>query len=168
MCQAKTQSDGRIDDLQSELDALQEELDDLQQYSRRTCLLFHGIKEEEEKNVEESVRKVIKDNVQAKLDEKNIGRCHRLGRKVGDKPRPVIVRFLSYRQRKLVFDKKRNMKGTRMGITENLTKKRYQRCVQEFGKGNCWTLDGRIFAKTDDEKKVFTMMSELDLFFAAE
>ena len=41
-------------------ETLEDELDDQQQYSRRTCLLIHGVKEEKEENVQTVVNTVRK------------------------------------------------------------------------------------------------------------
>ena len=152
--------------LKSEVDKLRDELDDQQQYSRRTCLLLHGVKEEQREDVETKVKEVLDSKLEIKLDEKDIARTHRLGKKKDDgKPRPIIIRFLSYRQRKKVFDKKRKLKGSKIVLTENLTKKLYallQSCKTKFGFDKVWSYDGRIYIVDDNEdKQVFTSMDQL-------
>ena len=153
-------------------------MDEQQQYSRRTCLLVHGIKEKEGtaketvEEVEEKVREVFENKVKVKLDVKDISRTHRLGKKRdAGKPRPIIVRFLSYRQRHQIFVAKKNLKGSRITVTENLTKKRYQllqECIKHFEKENVWSLDGRVYINTGEGKKVFTKMDELSEYLADE
>ena len=154
--------------LEASVKSLTDDLDDLQQYSRRTCLLIHGVAEEESENVEAKVFDVIKKEVKADLETKDVSRTHRLGKKRTDnKPRPIIVRFLSYRQRKQVFDKKKALKGKKIVITENLTKSRYtllQKCKDFFEKENVWTYDGRICCKHNEKKLVFTNIGEFEDF----
>ena len=154
--------------LEASVKSLTNELDDLQQYSRRTCLLIHGVAEEEAENVEAKVFDVINKEVKADLEIKDVSRTHRLGKKRTDnKPRPIIVRFLSYRQRKQVFDKKKALNGKKMVITENLTKSRYallQKCKDFFEKENVWTYDGRICCKYNERKLVFTNIGEFEEF----
>ena len=156
------------DSLMAKTENLEDELDDLQQYSRRTCLLIHGVKEEKEENVETVVNNVIKDEVKVKLDVKDVARTHRLGKKRSDdKPRPIIVRFLSYRQWAKVFSSKKNLKGKKTFISENLTKKRYsllQTCIEKFGNKNVWSYDGRIYALIDTKKECFTTEKDLSDF----
>ena len=156
------------DSLIEKTEHLEDELDDLQQYSRRTCLLIHGVKEEKEENVETVVNNVIKEEVKVKLDAKDVSRTHRLGRRRSDgKPRPIIVRFLSYRQRAKVFSSKKNLKGKKTFISENLTKKRYtllQTCVEKFGTKNVWSYDGRIYVAINDKKECFTKEKDLSQF----
>ena len=96
----------------------------------------------------------------------NIQRSHRLGPRkkptnqrnlrsiaTTTKPRPIIIRFASYRDRQKVFLAKSNLKGKKMMISENLTKRRYsilQAAITKYGKGKVWTIDGRITTKVND------------------
>ena len=160
------------DRLNREILNLQHETDDMQQYSRRTCLLIHGIKENKDENCENVVNDILENKQEAGLVPNDVARTHRLGKlKEGNRPRPIIVRFLSYRQRAKVFSLKKKLKGTRTMISENLTSKRYkllQRCYDEFDKRNVWTFDGRVNVKLGDgSKKVFTNDDELSYFLAA-
>ena len=87
------------------------------------------------------------------------------------KPRPIIIKFLSYRQRKKVFDAKRKLKGQKIMISEDLTKKRYkllQQCLNEFEKKNVWCYDGRIYCITNQGKQVFTTVDNLSDFLKGE
>ena len=169
----KVVTDSLVEDrdrLVSTVDALEHELDEQQQYSRRTCLLVHGVKELPKENTDDVVFDIFDKKMEAGLTKTDITRSHRLGRKrEGDaKPRPIIVRFLSYRQRKMVYDTKKKLKGQNIVVTENLTKKRYsllRKCFDSFEKNNVWVLDGRIYCKCgNDNIKVFTKDEELNDF----
>ena len=165
--------------LEEKVATLENEVDSLEQYSRRNCLLIHGIKEEEKENVEAKVMDVVNTKLEVKLEHRDFDRMHRLGKKTPNsktKPRPIIVKFSSYRERKKVFSVKKNLKNfktpeSNIVITENLTKKRYtllNRCRDEFGSRFAWSFDGRIFAITDDEntKTSFSNEVELDNFLS--
>ena len=54
---------------------------------------------------------------------KLITSAHRIGnpRDVGQKLRPIIVKFVRYNDRKTVFNRKKKLKGKNMSITESLT-----------------------------------------------
>ena len=104
---------------------LEGDLEDLRQYSRCTNLLIHGLEEEAQENTDHKVLEVLQDKLQLPLAINDIGRTHRLGQKREGKKRPIIARFISYRKRKIVFDVKKNPKGSRIVITENLTRDRY-------------------------------------------
>ena len=130
---------------------LEEELEDLNNYTRRTNLLFHGLEEEKDESTDDKILGILKDKLGLPLTINDIGRSHRLGRSVQGKKRPIIVRFATYRQRKMAFDAKRKLKGSKTVITENLTKCRYalfKLCQTKYGWDKVWTLDNRIYCLT--------------------
>ena len=137
-------------------------IDDLEQYSRRNCLIVHGIEEKQNENTDDIIVDLIQNKLKTDVKKEEIARTHRLGKRNqrGEgKPRPIITRFISYRQRKKVFDSKKQLKGLKLLVTENLTKKRYsllQKCFDRYGKKCVWSLDGRIFCKEGDDVLVFT------------
>ena len=161
--------------LQKHVRELEVQLEDQLQYSRRTCLLIHGIPETNENQREDTDKAVLdlfENTLQAGISKWDIGRSHRLGRRKRipkdagkHNPRPIIVRFVSYRQRKAVFDVKKNLKGKKITITESLTKQRYalfKKCIEAYGYNNVWTFDGRINCiKADDTKIVVTTDEDL-------
>ena len=156
------------DRLQKSIEEFEDKIDELEQYSRNSCLLIHGVEEKPKEDTEAIVMGIFDSKLQAGVKENDVTRTHRLGRKRieqdGKKSRPIIVKFLSYRQRNKVFSNKKKLKGHGIVITENLTRKRYsllQKCIDSHGKNNCWTLDGRIYCKTDDGIIVIT--KEVDL-----
>ena len=81
---------------------LEDEIEDQQQYSRRNCLLVHGIQEKPKEDVEGLVMDVLENKLQAGVTKNQISRVHRIGKKRTDqgKPRSIIMRFVSYRDRK--------------------------------------------------------------------
>ncbi|CAB4025447.1 Hypothetical predicted protein, partial [Paramuricea clavata] len=111
------------------------EIDNLEQYGRRNCLLFHGVKEQEgaatrsqTENTDAIVVSIMKEKLGLEISEADLDRSHRLGRKVPNvqsrpRPRPIIVKFLSYNIRSQVYRNKRILKGLGLGISESLTKK---------------------------------------------
>ena len=130
-------------------------IDDLEQYSRRNCLLLHGVKEDDEENTDEIVLRTVAEEIGIEINEQDIDRTHRLGkpnRKDG-KPRPIIVKFTRYAVRNKVYTYKRNLKGKRLLITESLTAYRMKLLIEaqeKFGVKNVWTSDGRILYKNNN------------------
>ena len=121
----KAVSDGLVKDrvkLQEKIVELEVELDDLNNYTRRTNLLIHGLEEENGENTDTKVLGVFNTQLGLTIPLKDVGRTHRLGRKVQGRKRPIIVRFATYRQRKAVFDSKSKLNGSATVFTENLTK----------------------------------------------
>ena len=118
-------------------DILEEVIDDQQQYSRRNCLLIHGIEENEGENVDELVQQTISNNLMIDdISISDIDRTHRIGNKKSfhgrvtrhNKPkvRAIIVKFISYRKRRKVFYAKKILKNSGIVITESLTAKRLE------------------------------------------
>ncbi len=135
------------------------EIDNLEQYG----LIFHGVKEQEGaairsqiENTDAIVVSIMKENLGLEITEADLDRSHRLGRKVPNvqsrlKPRPIIVKFLSHNIRSQVYRNKRKLKGTSLGISESLTKKRaelYSAVSKHPNVSSVWTND------LSDKKKV--------------
>uniref|UniRef100_A0A8D9AYW8 Uncharacterized protein n=1 Tax=Cacopsylla melanoneura TaxID=428564 RepID=A0A8D9AYW8_9HEMI len=141
-------------------------------YSRRNCLLLFGLKEDakNEEEVEKLVLQVFQSKLQLDIQMGDIDRAHRLGRvKDAGKPRPIIVKFVSYRARRLCFSNKSKLKGEQISIGESLTKKRLailNKARDTYGVVNCWTSDGKILVKEEVDgvprRHVFTTMEQLE------
>lgn len=109
-----------------------------------------------------------------KLDKYAISTSHRLGPPNKDKPRNIIVRFVRYRDKAVVYANKTNFKGFnansnnshRIFINEALTKMRsiiYASARQAVRTGSakgCWTTDGKIFIKRNDDKRLLIRTQE--------
>lgn len=135
------------------------QIDNLDNYSRRNCLVFHGVPEVANENVEQAVVNII-----STLKIPNwtpeisiIDRCHRLGKHntVSNNTRPIIVKFTTYNARKNIWNHKKILKGTKILLTESLSQKRlalFKEARTVFGVANVWSMDCRIFIKLHDGK----------------
>ena len=163
-----TAMEGKMSALDSNNKALSDEMDALEQYSRRNCLLFHGVPETDANDTTESVISLCKGKLDVDVSRDLIDRSHRLGqRHVGPsseyKPRPIIVKFRSYETRRSVFSAKRLLKGTKFVVTENLTRRRNDllKKVRSLDTVSCaWTTDGRIVCLLEDK---VTVLHERDV-----
>ena len=147
--------------LRVQVAALKDEMEIAEQYSRRNCLIFHGVPEEKGESTSQKVIQIINEKLDipsVDINIKDIDRSHRLGewkneritRQSQIRNRPIIVKFKGYDSRYGVFTNKKKLKNSNIMITENLTKKRYEllkKCIVKLGKGNVWTYDGRITTK---------------------
>ena len=151
------------DQLYADLGTAINQIDDLEQYTRKNNLEIHGIPEKTEENLVEKVIKLANAlNVTIRSDDIDI--CHRMltGRNVS-KPRPIIVRFKSYRTKKELYGVRKSLKNQRMSqifqgagivyINENLTRMRRQLFAKVWKRKkseqwhSAWTMDGKIFMK---------------------
>ena len=150
-----------VSSLKERIDLLEKRSDDSEQYSCRNCLLVHGIEEQEQENTDNIVLNVIKEDLDIKLSVKDLDRSHRIGKSnATSKRRPIIVKFISYNDRREIFNNKKQLKGTGVSITESLTAGRMQQLINardQYGFNNVWSIDGRIMYKdsTSTKPKLF-------------
>ena len=62
--------------LKERIDSLEKKSDDSEQYSRRNCLLVHGVEEQEQENTDNIVLSVIKEHLDIELLVKDLDRSH--------------------------------------------------------------------------------------------
>ena len=104
---------GKVDDITAETDRKEP-------YSRRNCLLIYGIPENKNENTDVLAMEVTKTDI--KNTGNDIGRTHRIGKPENNvKPRPVIIKFVRYNDRKKVFSSQKLLKVSGVSITESLT-----------------------------------------------
>ena len=101
-------------------------LDRQEQYSRRNCLLVHGLEEKNNEDTDQEIINIIKNDLAEEITIHDIDRTHRLGKRNLDNnvPRPIIVKFTRYNVRNRIFKTKKKLKGKAVSITESLTKRR--------------------------------------------
>lgn len=152
-----------IKDITSSLEYQAGQLNDLEQYGRRSMVRITGIPEEGVETAEETTRCIIKE-INAKitglnLTENDIDISHRLGKKDGNRSRPIIAKFVSRIKRNSVLRGKRYFKGSSIYINEDLTKFNQQALMNvkrslnnaDSGSGtSVWSRDGQIYYKTND------------------
>ena len=104
---------------------------------------------------------VIKEHLDIELSVKDFDRSHRIGKNNSkSKRRPIIVKFISYNDRRAIFNNKKRLKGTGISIAESLTAERMRQLKSardQFGFNNVWSIDGRIMYKdsTTTKPKLF-------------
>ena len=117
--------------LQNENRTLKDALDASEQYSRRNSLRIFGIPESAKPNesTDEIVMNLCK-SMGADVLIGEIDRSHRTGKPGGPQPRPILVKFVSYRARQKLYSLRRNLKTNtehaRVFINEDLTQRRAQ------------------------------------------
>ena len=115
-------SDLRVKEVKLQIEDIGNKLDDLENRSRRNNLCFEGIPESPNETWQESESK-IKHLISSHMPEVGtdfvIERAHRVGRPRSDsKPRKIVARFLSYKDREAVF-KAKKLHGTNMFVNED-------------------------------------------------
>ena len=140
---------GKVDDITVETDRQE-------QYSGRNYPLTHGIPENKNENTDDLAMGAIDTKMDIKITANDIDRTHRIGKlKSNGKPRPVIIKFVRYNDRKKVFSSKKFLKDSAVSITESLTAfrmKKLPNARETFGFRKVWTVDGRIFYSENDSQ----------------
>ena len=131
-------------------------LDRQEQYSRRNCLLVHGVEEKNNEDTDQEIINIVKNDLGEEITIHDIDRTHRLGKRKLDNnvPRPIIVKFTRYNVRNRIFKTKKKLEGKTVSITESLTKRK----VVELKKvremhvfKNVWSQGGKIlFSDVND------------------
>ena len=142
----------------------------MEQFTRKFNSVIHGIPErEEEDNVENVINlgKILKVN----LTRGDIDIVHRLNIKNKTKTRPTIVSY--YNAKSQLYKAKINLRNVslhdlvaeKIFINENQTAWRAglfreaRKVMKKYHNGKTWTVDGKIFLKTDLTAKVFKVDS---------
>ena len=111
--------------IKQEKEQVNKELDSIQAYISRENLLFHGLPDKEEREDSEAVlRQFFVEHLKLEpelVEKMEFQRAHRLNGK--GRPRPIIARFLRFKDRTIVSQSAKNLKGTKMSITEDLPKR---------------------------------------------
>lgn len=142
--------------LRSQMELVLLGLDRHEMASRRKVLLFHGIPESDATDPATAIVGILTNQMKvAGCTEEDLTACYRLGSNT-NKPRPILVRFLSLRRCNEVWKNKTLLKGSRVIISEFLTKSRHDVFLEarsHFGVKRCWTTDGKIIVLLPDNKR---------------
>ena len=157
---------------------MQRNIDDLQQYSRRNSIRLHGITEGTNEDTDDLVINAITTQLKCTLTKDDIDRSHRTGKareadpesKKPPKPRPILIKFCSYRKKAEIMKLKRNLKNSGISVNEDLTRRNHSLLIAASKSPKveaAWSSDGRILAavKTTKEgktmKKLITTMTQI-------
>lgn len=165
----------QLEQQSSRMQSLQNNCNELEQYSRRNCIRLFGVPEKKEEDAMETICTIAKEKLGVTLPKSAIDRAHRVGqphnertknngahktrkgKENGDsrgtegerRPRPIIVKLVSYQTRKTLLSRRRKLKDTGISIHEDLTK-RNQKLLSDTRNHekviNAWSSDGRIVA----------------------
>ena len=108
--------------LKEEIDSNKDSITDIKCRSMRSNLLIHGIDEEKNEDCEQRVRNLLENNLG--IDPKNIEieRSHRLGKYQKEKKRPIVTKFLKFKDKENIKKAGFKLKGTPFGISDQFPK----------------------------------------------
>jgi hypothetical protein len=184
-----TKISDRIDRLISYVKDNTQRVDDIDQERRAQSLIFQGVSESDTKPPDQQILEIMKnkleifvprfpcceDNQAANHDLTPpyvIARAFRMGKprtaaqiaELG--PRPILVNFGSLYYRDKVFKSRSSLRGTKIYVSESLTKPRYEllrRAKELVGNKNAWSAEGKIFAIIDNTKRRIIKLEDLQV-----
>lgn len=162
--------DKKICELQVENKLLSEKCESLEQYSRRNNVRIFGLPTTQQNHTEEQVITLFKEKMGVNIGPEVIDRCHPVG-PVKNGKQAIIVKFMSYKFRRQVLAQRKVLKGSGIGVAEDLTFTRYllyKKVMDKFGYKNVWLFDGNINVKLGDSKHIFRNLTDFDKFLATK
>ena len=148
----------RVAKLEEKLEQTACDVDEVESYSRRSCLIVHGLKPEHGKTDEETFISLCNDKFRnTGITNNHIAKIHRIRKGQNSdpsKPDILVVKFAQDRYRDAIFKSKKNLKESGTTITEMLTAKRsalLKSCLEKIPGGRdqraIWTDNGKILVK---------------------
>ena len=158
--------DEKISNLEKEVGHLVRQLEQQEQYSRRNCLIVHGIPEvattsHQPENTDNKVIEVAQQYLDLVIPKESIDRTHRIGSRLdksgNPRTRPIIMKFSNYNVRSSLYHLRSKFKGANIYVHESLTQER-QRWLNiarhHPSVDRTWTQDGRIEIRRKDGDRV--------------
>jgi hypothetical protein len=154
-----------IADLEANLIKVKSHANENEQYSRRCYVRIYGIPEG--KNGYDAVLKFCENDLKCAVALDEIDRTHRVGNSRGvSKPRAIIVKFLSFQTKLRVLKHRRNLKGSKKFINEDLTfmnKALFDMARKDLRGLSVWTSNGKVLVKLSNEK-IVRIKSKEDIY----
>ena len=153
---------------------MENNLDSMEQYSRRNALRISGVPEKPLKNTDEIVVNIAT-AAHTSVRFSDIDYSHRAGKAKGDRPRDIIVRFVSHNAKEKLYDARTHLANSRdyssVTIHEHLTRTRKKlligarKLVKENRIKKTWTQNGKVYIlNLKDKRKKINKESDLDKF----
>lgn len=146
--------------------SLEDRLDQQEQYSRLNSLRIYGVPEAKNEETDAVVVDLCASKLNINVSRGDIDCCHRLKSREGTQ-RPIIVKFCRRLVRNEVFSKKKQLKGSKIVIREDLTGRRaaiIKDLVKKVGTTNVFTLSANIFVKVNNKIHKIKNISEYKNF----
>jgi len=143
---------------------LEGRLESMQQAEKVNSICIYNMAEENEGNLTQQFITLCKNKLKMEINRNNIIKCYRVGNN-RDKPRPTIVKFEQYHTKFELLKNCGNLRGTKIGIMEDLTKSRleiYQVAQQRFDRKNTFTRFGNVYVKVNNKIEKVSNLACLD------
>ena len=100
----------------------------LEAYSRRENIKFLNIEEEQNEDTEEKLRSFLSENLEMNdVDGIEIQRVHRNGKSFNGNPRPILARFVRYKDVEKILSRGKMLKGSNYKMFTDLPRELVER-----------------------------------------
>ena len=156
-----TKLETRLGDLEQLVHKIDYDLDQQEQYSRRNCLLIHGLSTSEVASktnylgFENYIIELLNKYTKSEICKYDIDIAHPLPATRNSQKKSVIVNFIRRSVKDFIYYSKRSFKGSGLAITESLTKRRLHlmnEAKSSFGKQHVWSMNGQIFVNINNAR----------------
>ena len=141
-------------------------MDRHEQYSRKNSVRIRGVTEQNEEDIEMVTIETLKKELGVCIEKPEIDIVHRVGRRQDNKPRSILVKFLSHKTKEKVMRAKKNAKNVK--VSEDLAPG-IKRIFDEVSSNrrflnidSVWTIDGRIKLRYVNNPNTFEIRSYAD------
>ena len=137
--------------------------EELEQYSRLNSLRIFGVPESAGECTDNVIVNLCKEKLGVNISTTDIDCSHRLPNRESNY-KPIIVKFTRRSIKKLVYSKKKLLKGTQVVIKEDLTKQRallLKKAATKYGPRNVWSSEGKILVKVGNNIKRVPSIDEI-------
>lgn len=158
------QLEKKVNKQEEKISQLEHMLENLQQNEKLSNVCIYGIEEHENEKLKENVLQIFNHQMKVAITDKDIEKCYRVGNNKKN-IKPVIVNFASKQQRQIILKNSKNLKGTRMAVTEDLIKSRLQllrEAQAKFDRKNVYTYNGNVFIIVNNSKYKINSMADLN------
>ena len=150
--------------MSTKVEKLEYTADRMEQYSGHNLISLYGLPEEKRGGADFLLIQTVKEKMSLDISSADIDRIHRIGAppysallKQSRKVRPVIVKFVRYKDRIKVHVNKKLIKGTKLSITESLavhSVAKLPKSKEKFGFKNVRSNNDRIIYKYNGDYKI--------------
>lgn len=157
-----------VDSHQKIISAVEDRCDEMEQHCKKNALRICGLAEENRnETVLDNVIRFFSTKLNITCKNEDFDSVFRIGKfNNTEKPRTILVNFISNIKRSEVFTAKKLLKNNEVSMFEDLTKKRFELLIaakKKMGPANAWSSNGRIYVWCEKSRKRCVINKEVDL-----
>lgn len=142
----------KVDKNVSEITKMENKIVNIQQNEKMNNVCLYNLVETTEGKLQETVLEIFNNKVKVPTKREDIDRCYRVGNRSEGKTRPVVIKFANYNHKVNILKNAYNLKGTKLGLAEELVRNRleiYKEAVEKFSRQKVFTRSGNVYIRSN-------------------